>query len=251
MKQDILIKNVKRFTIKHSPEILTGLGIAGMITTAVMTGNATIKAIKLIENKKETNDFSELTKKETIKIVWRCYLPPVVTGVVSTACIIFASSVNLKRNTALAAAYALSETALKEYQDKVVEVIGEKKGRLVKDSVAKDIINKNPVNNNEVIITEKGNTLCYDVISGRYFKSDIEKIKQIKNELNSRMLNDSDISLNDFYYELGLDSILIGDDLGWNVNKGLIDLDFSSQLSADGEPCLVINYRLAPTYNYY
>ncbi len=250
MKQDILIKNVKRFTIKHSPEILTGLGIAGMITTAVMTGNATIKAVKLIENKKETNDFSELTKKETIKIVWRCYFPPVVTGVVSTACIIFASSVNLKRNTALAAAYALSETALKEYQDKVVEVIGEKKERLVKDSVAKDIISKNPVNNNEVIITEKGNTLCYDVISGRYFKSDIEKIKQIKNELNSRMLNDSDISLNDFYYELGLDSILIGDDLGWNVNKGLIDLDFSSQLSADGEPCLVINYRVAPTYNY-
>ncbi|MFR8351429.1 MAG: DUF6353 family protein [Blautia obeum] len=45
----------------------------------------------------------------------------------------------------------------------------------MKDAVAKDKVEKNPVVTREVIITEKGNTLCYDAISGRYFKSDIEK----------------------------------------------------------------------------
>ena len=34
---------------KHSPEILTGIGIAGMITTTVMAVRATPKALILIE----------------------------------------------------------------------------------------------------------------------------------------------------------------------------------------------------------
>lgn len=37
---------------KHSPEILTGIGIAGMITTTVMAVRATPKALILIEEKK-------------------------------------------------------------------------------------------------------------------------------------------------------------------------------------------------------
>lgn len=250
MKFESSIKALKKFTVKHGPEMLTGIGIAGMITTAVITGKAAIKANKLLEKKKETENVSKLSPKETVKTVWYCFVPAVVTGGISTACIIFASSVNIKRNTALAAAYTLSESALKEYQDKVVETIGEKKEKLVKDAVAKDIVTKNPVKNTEVIVTEKGDTLCYDVISGRYFKSDIETVKHIKNELNSRLINETYISLNDFYYELGLDNIVLGDELGWNINRGMIDFDFSSQLASDGQPCLVIGYRVAPMYDY-
>nr|DAO93536.1 MAG TPA: hypothetical protein [Caudoviricetes sp.] len=174
----------------------------------------------------------------------------VITGTLSIACLIGASSVNAKRNAALATAYTLSESALKDYQGKVVEMFGEKKHETVKDAIAKDKIEKNPVVTREIIITEKGNTLCYDAISGRYFKGDIDKIKKAECELNRRMRDEMYVSLNDFYYEVGLDNIKIGDELGWNIDNGYIDLSFSSQLTSDGTPCLVIDYSIAPRYNF-
>lgn len=239
---------------KHSPEILTGIGIAGMVTTTILAVRATPKALLLIQEaeevKHQNTDASALTPVETIKAAWLCYVPAAVTGVLSMTCLIGASSVNLRRNAALATAYTLSESALKEYREKVVEAIGEKKEQAVQDAVAKERISKSPVTNQEVIITEKGNTLCYDVISGRYFKSDIEKLKRAANDLSRRMLDEGYISLNDFYYEIALPETKLGDELGWHVDNGLVDLRFSSQLAEDGTPCLVIDYQIAPKYDY-
>lgn len=246
-----IAKNIRKVMKKHSPEILTGIGIAGMITTAVIAVKATPKALALIEEKKEEQNTEKLTAVETIKTAWRCYIPSAVTGTLSTLCLIGASSSNARRNAALATAYTLSESAFKEYKDKVIETIGEKKEQSVKDSIAKDIIEKNPVSKNEVIITNKGDTLCYDAISGRYFKSDIEKLKKAENVLNKIMLNEMAVSLNDFYYEIGLDGIGIGDKIGWNINKGFVELNFSSQLTEDGTPCLVVDYNVVPDYEYY
>lgn len=239
---------------KHSPEILTGIGIAGMVTTTILAVRATPKALLLIQEaeevKHQNTDASALTPVETIKAAWLCYVPAAVTGVLSMTCLIGASSVNLRRNAALATAYTLSESALKEYREKVVETIGEKKEQAVQDAVAKERISKSPVTNQEVIITEKGNTLCYDVISGRYFKSDIEKLKRAANDLSRRMLDEGYISLNDFYYEIALPATKLGDELGWHIDNGLVDLRFSSQLAEDGTPCLVIDYQIAPKYDY-
>jgi hypothetical protein len=64
------------------------------------------------------------------------------------------------------------------------------------------------------------------------------------------MVYDMYVSLNDFYGEIGLEPIQLGDELGWNVDQGLIELEFSSQLSENNEPCLVINYNIAPKYGY-
>lgn len=235
---------------KHSPEILTGIGIAGMITTTVMAVRATPKALILIEERKEEIGAEKLEAMDMVKTAWACYIPAAITGTLSVACLIGASSVNARRNAALTTAYTLSESALKDYQGKVIEMFGEKKNEAVKDAIAKDKVEKNPVVTREVIITEKGNTLCYDAISGRYFKSDIEKIKKAECELNRQMLDDMYVSLNDFYYEIGLDSVKLGDELGWNVDSGYIDLSFSSQLASDGTPCLVIDYSVAPRYDY-
>lgn len=246
-----IAKNVRKVMKKHSPEILTGIGIAGMITTTVIAVRATPKALTLINEKKEQQNTDKLTTVETVKTVWHCYIPSAISITVSILCLIGASSVNLRRNAALATAYTLSESALKEYTDKVIDTIGEKKEQAVRDSVAKDKIDKNPVSKNEVIITNKGDMLCYDAISGRYYKSDIDKIKKAENELNKRMINEMSVSLNDFYYEIGLDGIGIGDSIGWNINKGLIALQFSSQLTEDGTPCLVIDYSVVPDYEYY
>lgn len=260
--------NLGRAARKHSPEILTGIGIVGMGTTVVLAVKATPKALMLIEERKREIKLAalkddetaivkvdKLTTLETIKTTWKCYIPAAVTGILSTACIVGASSVNARRNAALAAAYTISETALSEYKDKVVETIGEKKEQAVRDAIAKDKIDNDPVTHKDIVITDKGETLCYDALSGRYFKSDIEQIRRSVNNLNERLLFDTYVSLNELYDELGLEEIKIGDDLGWTVNpdsadKGLIELDFSSQLTSDGTPCIVVGFANPPYYDF-
>lgn len=254
-----IAKGVRTAMKKHSPEILTGIGIAGMITTTIMAVKATPKALEIIKDERlERADNDEnfiygstpLPAKDVIRVTWKCYIPAAVTGALSVVCLIGASSVNVRRNAALATAYTLSESALKDYQEKVIETIGEKKEQDVRDAVAKERIARDPVSSREVIITERGNTLCYDVISGRYFKSDIDKLKKAENELNRQMRDEIRISLNEFYDELGLGHIAVGDDLGWNIEKGYIELDFSSQLADDETPCLVIGHSNLPVYDY-
>ena len=249
-KLSTMIETARITLSKHSPEILTGIGIAGMVTTTVLAVKATPKAMKLIEEKKEELESEELTISDTVKATWKCYIPAAISGVTSIACLIGANSVNASRNAALATAYKLSETALNEYRDKVVETIGEKKEQIVRDKVAESKVAKDPVSKKEVIITEKGNTLCYDSISGRYFKSDMDRLKRIENELNKKMFSEMYISLNEFYDEIGLSHIKVGDKIGWNIYKGMIELDFSSQIADDGTPCLVIDYMVSPEYDY-
>lgn len=243
--------NVCRFVSRRSPEILMGIGISGMITTTVLAVKATPKALELIEEKKQEELVDKLTPLEVVKVAWKPYIPALVTCVVSTSCLIGASSVNAKRNAALATAYKLSETALTEYREKVIETIGEKKERTVRDRVAEERVKKNPVSKNEVIVTGNGKTLCFDPISGRYFMCSIEVIKRAENELNKQMLHDISgyVSLNEFYDELGLDHTSIGDDLGWNTDQ-LIDIAFSSQLNDNGEPSVVLDYLVAPRYDF-
>lgn len=249
MKLSDISKCLLTTTKKHSPEILTGLGIAGMITTTIMAVKATPKALIAIGEKKEELEKNTLSGKEIITTAGPCYIPSAVVGVVSIVCLVCASSTNLRRNAALMTAYTLSESTLKEYQDKVTDVIGEEKEKEIHEEVIKEKAEKNPIRN--VIITENGgNTVCYDVISCRYFKSDKNTILSIVNDLNMRMISEDNVTLNDFYYALGLDESKIGDDLGWSIDKGGIKIDFLSRLDANGTPCLVLDYLVAPIYDY-
>ena len=139
-----LIKIAQDTLEKRSPEILTGVGIAGMFTTTILAVKATPKALRLIENERVNRKFDrengipdvfapeEISVKDTIKLCWKCYIPAAITCSASIACLIGASSVNSRRNAALATAYKLSETALIEYKDAVVDTIGEKKEKIVK-----------------------------------------------------------------------------------------------------------------------
>lgn len=245
------IKSAGRVLTKYSPGILTGIGITGMIGATFMAVKATPKALYLIEAKKEESEVEELTPVETIKTCWKCYIPATLTTVLSAACLIGASTVSTKRNAALATAYSISEAALREYQEKVVEVIGEKKEKAVRDAVAKDQIERDPVTKSEVVIIDSNsNTLCYEPLSGRYFKSTIDKIKKAEIKLDRQMIQEMYVSLNDFYWEIGLDGTDLGDKMGWNLSKGYMDLSFSSQLADDGTPCAVIVYGIPPVYDY-
>lgn len=245
-----IINEIQKAVIKHSPEILTGLGIAGMITTTVLAVKATPKALDLINDRKDELETEKLPPIEAVKTAWKCYIPAAVTCATSTACLIGASSVHLKRNAALATAYKLSESAISEYKDAVIDKIGEKKEQTIRDKIAEEKMKKNPVSSSEVFITEKGNTLCYDTISGRYFKSDIDRIKRAENAINKQLLDEMYVSLNDLYDELDLDHTKLGDELGWKIDDGLVELYFSSQLADDGTPCVVMDFTRAPKYNF-
>ena len=168
-----ILNDARLFVSKRSPEILTGIGIAGMITTTIVAVKATPKALKLIEKKKTELQVDKLSPIETIKTAWKPYIPAIITGVTSTGCLIGATSLNVRRTAALATAYKLSETALSEYREKVTDYIGERKEKSLRDEIAEDRIQKNPVTKSEVVITDKGKTLCFDPISGRYFYSTI------------------------------------------------------------------------------
>lgn len=245
-----IFKKVKRTVIKHSPELLTGIGIAGMVTTTVLAVNATPKALYLIEEERNRQDIEELSTIDTIKAAWKPYIPAAVTGVISIVCLIGASATNHKRNAALATAYNISQAALYEYKEKVIETLGEKKEKQIREEIDKDRIEKNPVSSKEVIITGTGSTLCYDHQSGRYFESDMETIRRAVNNINKQMLDEMYVSLNDFYYEIGLGFTKMGNELGWSNRGELIDLHFSSQIAEDGRPCLVIDFTKAPYYDY-
>lgn len=242
-------KNLKDVLVKHSPEILTGIGIAGMVTTTILAVKATPKAVKILESHKEENE--KITPVDAIKLTWKGYIPAIITGSVSIACLVGASSANLKRNAALATAYKLSETALTEYKESVVEAIGEKKEKHVQEKVAEKQVKNNPVSDSEIIITGDGKSLCFDPLSGRYFMSSMDILQKAENKLNKEILQDvfGYASVNDFYAEIDLPRTEVGNLLGWN-SEHLIDLHITATPSEDGRPALVIGHYNRPKYDY-
>lgn len=245
-----VVNNVKATLTKHSPEILTGIGIAGWFTTTILVAKATPKALQKLDDA-EYEKGEDLTIPEKVKVTWKYYAPAVALGATSTACLIGASRQNLKRNAALATAYKLTETAFAEYKEKVVETLGEKKEKAVRQKVVQEKLEKHPVDNTKVIVTGKGDVLCYDAVFGQYFESNMESIKKAVNEVNYQMLANQYASLNDLYAELGIPRIEVGDMVGWNISKdGMVEIDVDTQLSSDGRPCITIHYLVAPTYEY-
>ena len=249
-----MVKSVNRSLRKRSPEILIAVGILGMIGSTVMAVKATPKAIEVIENNTkldENGNKQEPTNIEKVKLCWKLYLPTVISASVSIACIVGSNSVNAKRNAALATAYTLSETALRDYTEKVVETIGEKKEQEIKDAVAKDKFDKNIEKSRDVIITGPGKMKCYDIFFDRYFESDVNSIKRAVAELNRRMNYENYISANDYFDELGIKECPMGSLLGWNLDRGLIDVRFTSVLDENEVPCLAISHNVEPKPEYY
>ena len=162
MKTDILnnvgtkVTNIVGRTMlkakKYSPEILIGVGIAGIITSTVMACKASRKLDDAIDEigkdisevkekhsmiDKETgervyDDISsdyrrDLTKayfRSGVKIV-RMYAPAVAIGTASIFCIIGSHNIEKKRNAAMAAAYSAIEEGYKKYRDRVISELGE------------------------------------------------------------------------------------------------------------------------------
>lgn len=257
-----IFKTIEKFTFDHSPLILTGIAAAGTITTAILTGKASFAAAERLQE--ETDILIEkhgsaqrvvesgewMTTRDKVKLVWPLYIPAAANAAMTVTCVIVSHRIGHRRAAAMAAAYTISEKAFEDYREKIVEKLGANKERAARDDIAQDRVRNNPVGRSEVIITGGGDVLCYDMYTGRYFRSDMETIKKAQNDQNATILNHQYASLNDFYNKIGLATIPSGDDLGWN-SDAMMEISFSATLSEDQKPCIVIDFYVKPMTDYY
>lgn len=262
MSLNSLIKRAISLADQNSTGLLTGVGVVGTISTAVLTGKASFKAAYRIEQEKgrrfaeaaQGTDLSKDEIKETLdlsfrdkfEVVWTEYIPAVGVGSVTVFSIIMANRLASKEAAALAAAYTLSERAFSEYKEKVVEKLGEGKEKTFRDEISQDRLNNNPVK--EVIITNNGDMLFMDLLSGRYFESTREKVQQAENAVNYEIVNNMSATLSTFYDNLGLPPNQMSDIMGWNINNRL-EVRFSTGMSTDGRPCITIDFTY-PIYDF-
>lgn len=243
----------------NSPTLLTAVGVGGTAATAVLTAKATFKAAGIIADKSvivhedRTGDDAvevlHLSKLEKVRLVWPNYIPPVLAGGLTITAIVTANRISSTRIAALVVASGVSERALQEYKDKIVEKLGDKQSTALRDEIAQDRVDKDPPRNTELMIMSDGDVLVKDSITGRYFTSTVEKIRRAENNTNAEMLNFDCASLSFFYDQLDLPPTDISDVMGWNLaNK--MDITFSSALTPDKKPCLVIEYIRMPSVDY-
>lgn len=255
MNTGVIVKASRQFgrsINKNSPTILTALGVGGLVSTVILAVKATPKAMEILEREKqfrleEYNDDRDLEILDTISLTWETYLPTTIMGLATIACMIGSNSIHLRRNAALASLFSITETALKEYQAKVVEKIGDSKEEKIRGEIAQDHLDAKPLDSKNVLVASTGDMLCFDSLSGRYFISDVETIRRIQNDFNKRLMTEMDITLNELYDEMNLDPIEMGNLMGWTIDKGMVDIFFAAKLSKDGKPCIVIEHKNPPT----
>lgn len=244
---------------KHANVILTIIGIVGMISTVVLAVRETSKCDELIEKaeaklREETKDENAvLDRKETIKCFAKTYWPSIAMGIVTVSAFVGSVYVSEKRQGTMATALALSEGALHRFQDITLETVGKDTMDKIHAKVADTQLKGNPLKDTakvEVSTIGPATTRCYDPYTGRYFDSDIETIRRAVNDLNEDLLTGDFISLNDFYYKIGLAEVERGDEFGWYAGDvtELIEVKFSARLAENGTPCIVIGYDVCPVY---
>lgn len=243
-----LLQKTKRFIDRNSTTILTCVGSAGVIATAVLSAKATPKALQLIENAKEEKG-EELTKLETVKAAAPVYIPAVLVGASTIACVVGAQVLNKRKQAALMSAYALLDNSYKEYKKKVKELYGEEADKNVKNELAKDKYEKQ-----EVKVSENpGMQLFYDEYSGRYFESTLETVLKAEYHINRLIATDYAAYLNEFYDLLGIDTVDYGDHLGWSIGQlsdtywvSWVEFEHTKITLDDGLECTIISIFTEP-----
>ena len=242
----------KNFLIKQSPIILAGVAVGGVLTTGVLSVRAGIRANEILKEA-EIQKGEKLNVREKAQESWKVFVPPVVSGVLTVSAIVASTTISQKRQTALAGLYALSETALKEYQDKIEAKYGEKDAQKIRDEINGDRVKMAPPWDDAVL--PAGDVLCYDKMTGRQFVSSVQKLRQAESELNAAIYSgDMCASLNELYSLIDsrdLPECTLGEEIGWNVSTPC-RLYFTSCLTSDMRPCLVLDFVSGhePTYRY-
>ena len=251
--------NIGKRLKKASPTILTCIGAAGVVVTAVLAVRATPKAELLIRKDSEKNhngDPNAATKAEIVKSCWKCYIPAAATGTATIMCIFGANALNKKQQASLASAYALVSRSYTDYKRKLKELYGKEAHDKIMESLAVEKSDPPAViegglfrtNSTEFKDAEETMYLFYDRAGERYFQATIGQVLQAEYHLNRNMvLGMGFMTLNMFYDFLGIERIPEGDTVGWMLSDELcwIDFDHSKAMVDDGlngeVPCYIID----------
>ena len=242
-----LLRKSQVFLKKNSATILTCVGAAGVVATTVTAVKATPKAVALLdEAKKEKGE--DLTKLEVVKIAGPAYIPTVVLGASTLACIFGANVLSRRSQASLMSAYALVDGGYKDYKKKVNELYGEEAGEQVRAGIAKDKYEDNPVG-----MVEDGKLLYYDFYSERYFEATPYQVQRAEYEVNRTLMTDDAVYLNEWYTHLGIEPIEHGYDFGWNTCANMdaywqtwIDFHHEHVVMDDGLECIIISFMQDP-----
>lgn len=244
-----ILKTTERFVLNNSPAILTAIGVAGTITTAVLAGKASYySAFKLADTRHAREIFGEeLTSREEFELVYKEFIPAAIAGAVTILAIIGANHVSTKRAAALAAAFKISEQMADEYRHKVIEKMGKKNEEMARSELVKERMER--VNTSGLII-EGSQVAFWDPWAGRAFVKTKEQVQQAVNQINHQIQHNFCANVSEFYDLLDLPRTGISDEFGWN-NDAPLDPYYTGTLLSDGNPAIEIRFEIQPIRNYY
>lgn len=249
-----ILRASEKFIVDNSPGILTGLAVAGTVTTAILTGRAAyssalrIKAEELVfAGGQVVGSGDPLLPKEKFQLVWKNFIPPAVMGVVTITSVIMANQIGSRRAAALAAAFKISEELSEEYKERVTKALGKKKEEEVRAELASDRINRIPESG--LIVVAGSETVFFDELSGRVFQADMDRVKKAVNDINHKVNNYYHASVSDFYDELGLPHTQFSDDFGWNSDE-LLNVTYTATMYQEGKVAVAISYNHKPIHGY-
>jgi len=242
MKFAGLAKKAQKFTTDNSTTILTAIGVTGAVTSAILTGKATVKAVQILdEAQKHPEGYTDtehrsLNRNEKFKLIWKLYIPAAGVLTLTCASIICANRIGTRRTAAVASAFALTERAFDEYREKVVQHMGKKEERVVRDEVAQDRVNRSFSEQGPTVIQMTGKVLLHDEYSGRFFEGTVNGVDKAVNEINRQIGSQFEgyATLSDFYDKIGLTNTSLSDEMGWNAKEPL-KIEWTTCTTPDGQ----------------
>lgn len=240
---------------KHSPEILVGAGIVGVVGSTIMACKATTKLDEILEEPKEKiekihelvenpemvpegKEYTVEDSKKDLTIVYaqsalkvaKLYAPAVVLGTVSIAAILGGHDILRKRNVALAAAYTAVDKGFKEYRGRVIERFGEELDKELKYNIKAKEIEETVVNEDGTETTVKKTVNIADPnatsIYARFFDDgcngwskdpeyNLMFLKDQQRYANDLLKTRGHLFLNEVYDMLGIPRSSAGAVVGW------------------------------------
>jgi hypothetical protein len=233
--------------IKHKPSIISGIGIGCLLSSIFAAWKFSPLAQEAIDERKRELDVDKLDIVERLKISAPYVIPTAALAVTGCVCVCVSDGIDLQRQAGAATALAIEETTSRIYRDKVKEVVGDRKEKEIQEAVAKETYQQDYNNGKIMVISGNSNGFSmYDGLTKQKFKSNIEKVHSVINNLNRRMLT-SDITIDDYCLAMGEYPMELGKNFGWNIDRGFIELEpFTAIVDEDGEPVIVITHRIPP-----
>lgn len=248
-KQPISLQ-VKNFVNLHGNDIFMGFGIAFGVSAIGLAIHGTVKAVRMVDEKKAESE-KELSKKDILKLVWKCYIPTAIAEALSIGCTVKSGAISNKAIAAATAAYKITEENFADYKKAATDILGEKKEKRIEEQSAQSYLDRNPMDGRRPIETGHGETRFIDSWHGAAFKSSINYVESCRNKVNEMVNNGDSVSLNDWYDMLGLQPDKAGWNEGWSADTtGLMEIFFDPGVWTDGEPCFVIKYHVEPSNRY-